>query len=108
MSFKTCLKSTTLFRFRKHQPQQLSGALSVGVEEIAANYLAQEVYQKDVRELTEDEKRNISALNQLTEAISSGLISAVGNENATIIVTNLSERRVCGLKIHARINFFRA
>ena len=68
----------------------LSGALSVGAGEAAAHYLAKEVYQKDVRELSEDEKRNISALSQLTAAITSGLTSAVGNENATTIVSNLS------------------
>ena len=68
----------------------LSGALSVGAGEAAAHYLAKEVYQKDIRELSEDEKRNISALSQLTAAITSGLTSAVGNENATTIVSNLS------------------
>ena len=68
----------------------LSGALSVGAGEAAARYLAKEVYQKDVRELTEDEKQNISALSQLTAAITSGLTSAVGNENAATIVSNLS------------------
>ena len=68
----------------------LSGALSVGAGEAAAHYLAKEVYQKNIRELSEDEKRNISALSQLTAAITSGLTSAVGNENATTIVSNLS------------------
>lgn len=68
----------------------LSGALSVGAGEAAAHYLAKEVYQKDIRELSEDEKHNISALSQLTAAITSGLTSAVGNENATTIVSNLS------------------
>ena len=68
----------------------LSGALSVGAGEAAAHYLAKEVYQKDIRELSEDEKHNISALSQLTAVITSGLTSAVGNENATTIVSNLS------------------
>ncbi|MGC6378209.1 hemagglutinin repeat-containing protein [Bisgaard Taxon 45] len=68
----------------------MSGAIAVGVGEVTAHYLAKEIYQKDVRELSEAEKQQISVISQITSAIASGLTSTLSGDNAASIVQNLS------------------